>query len=324
MALNRHKSEPNTQLLLACAAGPASQNAGRYSFAHTPSAMSDQSNRRLACMALAATAFAPAAAWAQPASAPFEIGLLPNLSPRVLMAQYQPLRDFLARELRRPVQVSTAPDWATFQQRALALEYDMTITGAHLARLAQLDRGHQPLVSYVPDIKALMVCAAAKPVRQLADLRGQTIVLSNPQSLVTLRGMQWLAENGLQQGKDFRTIKTPTDDSVGSVVLRGDALAALVSGGEFRALPDATKTQLQVVNNFAEVPGFVALASPKLTASEVQNLRAKLLQFAQSSDEGKAFFAATGFSAMREVPAQLMESMDPYVAATRKLLAPAT
>jgi phosphonate transport system substrate-binding protein len=282
--------------------------------------MPQHPNRRTTCVALATTALAPTAPLAQTPSTAFEIGLLPNLSARVLMTQYQPLRDFLARELKRPVQISSAADWTTFQQRTVALEYDMVVTGAHLARLAQIDRGLVPLVSYVPDIKGLLVCAAAKPIQQLSELRGQTLVLSNPQSLVALRGLQWLAENGLQQGKDFRTSRTPTDDSVGSVVLRGDAIAAMLSGGEFRALPEPIKAQLQLINTFAEVPGFVAMASPKMAAADVVSLRAKLLQFAQSSDEGKAFFAATGFSGMREVPAQLMESLDPYVAATRRLL----
>jgi phosphonate transport system substrate-binding protein len=303
---------------------------------HTPQAT--QPRRRQLCLALAAAAAAaagtaaPTRLLAQTAAATsagatsagatpaFEIGLLPNISARVLLAQYQPLRDFLTRELKRPVQLSTAPDWATFHQRTVALEYDLVITAAHLARLAQLERGHLPLVSYTPDIKGLVVCATSKPIKSIAELRGQTLVLSNPQSLVTLRGMQWLAENGLQQGKDFRSIKTPTDDSVGNVVVRGDAIAAMVSGGEFRAIPDAIKTQLQVLTTFAEVPGFVAMANPKMTQGDAQQLRAKLLQFAQTSDEGKAFFAATGFTGMREPAAGLMEGLDPYVAATRKLL----
>ncbi len=290
----------------------------------TPS--NTQARRRQLCVALASAAagatLAPGGLRAQTAAAvaPFEIGLLPSISARVLLAQYQPLRDFLTRELKRPVQLSTAPDWATFHQRTVALEYAWVSTGAHLARLAQLERGHLPLVSYTPDIKALVVFAASKPIKSIAELRGQTLVLSNPQSLVTLRGMQWLAENGLQQGKDFRSIKTPTDDSVGSVVVRGDAIAAMLSGGEFRAIPDAIKAQLQVLTTFAEVPGFVAMANPKMSQGDAQNLKTKLLQFASSSDEGKAFFAATGFTGMREPPAGLLEAIDPYVAATRKLL----
>ena len=282
--------------------------------------MSRSIHRRSLCKALATWAAWPAGTRAQP-SAPLEIGVLPNISARVLLTQYQPLREYLARQLQQPVQVSTAPNWTVFHERTLALEYDLVVTAANLARLAQLDRGFQPLVSYAPAIKGLLICAGARPISAASELRGRVLALSNPQSLVSLRGLQWLAEQGLQRERDYKTLKTPTDDSVGSVVVRGDAVAALCSGGEFRAIPDALRPQLQVVNTFAEVPGFVVLASPKLTAAQALAVKERLLQFAGSSEEGKAFFSSTGFAGMREVTAALMASMDPYLAATRQVMA---
>lgn len=274
--------------------------------------------RRTFCLTLMAGAV-PQRAWSQSAAA-LEIGVLPNISARVLLTQYQPMREYLSRELKRGVQVSTAPNWTAFHQRTLALDYDVVVTAANLARVAQLDRGFVPLLSYAPSIKGMLVFAGARPIKSVADLRGQTLVLSNPQSLVTMRGMQWLAENGLQRDQDFRTVNTPTDDSVGSVVARGDATAAMLSGGEYRAIPDTVKAQLQVLTTFAEVAGFVVLASPKLPAADVHAVKDQLQAFAAGSDEGKAFFAASGFAGMREPAAGLMESMDPYVDATRRVM----
>lgn len=270
-------------------------------------------------MALGALALGPVRAWAQGAPA-LEIGVLPNISARVLMAQYQPMREFLARETRRAVQVSTAPNWTAFHQRTLATDYDLVVTAAHLARLAQIDRGYQPLLVYAPMIKGLFVGAKSRPLRQISELGGQTLVLSNPQSLVTMRGMQWLAEQGLQRQRDFRTVSTATDDSVGAVILRGDAMAAVCSGGEFRAIPDPIKAQLQIHSTFAEVPGFVLMASPRVPAAAARTLKDQLLQFALATDEGRAFFEATGFTGMRDIPAGLMESMDSYLEPTRKVL----
>ena len=281
--------------------------------------MKNTIRRRSFCMTLLSSCALPDAAWPQTA-APLEIGVLPNISARVLLAQYQPMREYLAREIKRPVQVSTAPSWTAFHQRTLALEYDVVVTAANLARLAQLDRDYTPLLSYAPAIKGMVVCAGGKPIKTVAELRGHTLALSNPQSLVTLRGMQWLAENGLQRDKDFRTINTPTDDSVGSVVARGDAIAAMLSGGEYRAIPDAVKAQLQVLTTFAEVAGFVVLASPSLSAAQASVIKAHLLNFATSSDEGKAFFASSGFTGMREPAAGMLESMDPYVESTRQVM----
>ena len=232
------------------------------------------------------------------------------------------MREFLARQINRAVQVSTAPSWTTFHQRTMALEYDVVVTAPNLARLAQLDVGYTPLLSYAPKIKGMVISPIAKPIKSIAELRGQTLVLSNPQSLVTLRGMQWLAENGLQRGKDFKTINVPTDDSVGSVVVRGDACAAMLSGGEYRAIPDAVKAQVQILTVFTEVPGFIVMANPKLSASEARAIKAQLLSFASDSPEGKAFFSSTGFTDIQEPAAGLMESLDPFVEATRRLMAP--
>jgi len=281
--------------------------------------MKDSIRRRNLCLTMLSGCVLPRAAWAQ-AATPLEIGVLPNISARVLLAQYQPMREYLARVTGRVVQVSTAPSWTAFHQRTLGLEYDLVVTAANLARVAQLDRGFVPLLTYAPNIKGMVVFANTRPIKSVAELKRQTLVLSNPQSLVVLRGMQWLAENGLQRDKDFKTVNTPTDDSVGNVVVRGDAIAAMVSGGEYRAIPDAIKAQLQILTTFAEVPGFVVLASPKLAGAEAHALKEHLNRFAADSDEGRAFFAASGFTAMREPAAGVMESIDAYVEATRRVL----
>jgi phosphonate transport system substrate-binding protein len=275
--------------------------------------------RRSFCMTMLSGCAVPNLAWSQTGAA-LEIGVLPNISARVLLAQYQPMREYLAREMKRPVQVSTAPNWTAFHQRTLALEYDVVVTAANLARLAQLERGYAPLLSYAPAIKGMVICASGKPIKTVAELRGQTLALSNPQSLITLRGMQWLAENGLLPDKDFKTVNTPTDDSVGSVVVRGDAIAAMLSGGEYRAIPEAVKAQLQVLTTFAEVAGFVVLASPKFSAAEGRAIKDHLQNFAAGSEEGKAFFASSGFTGMREPAVGVMESMDPYVESTRRVM----
>ncbi|MFM2052769.1 MAG: hypothetical protein RL456_806 [Pseudomonadota bacterium] len=280
-------------------------------------------SRRGACLALAAALMPARSVLAQAAgAAQLEIGVLPNVSARVLMNQYQPLRTFLGRELGRPVQVSTAPGWTAFHQATMALEYDLVVTAAHLARLAQVERGLVPLVSFLPPIKGLLAVPVERPLQRVQDLAGRTLALSNPQSLVTFRGMQWLVGQGLQRERDFRVVGTPTDDSVGNVVLRGDAAAAMLSGGEFRAIPEALRERLQILSTFAEVPGFVAMASPRLPAADAQALRALLLRFAEGTDEGRQFRERTGFTAMREPPAGLMESLDADLPATRRALAP--
>jgi phosphonate transport system substrate-binding protein len=272
----------------------------------------------LLSMGLSAT---DASAWEQ---RPLEVGLLPNLSVRTLMAQYQPVREYLQRTLRRAVQLSTAPDWSVFHRRVMAYEYDVMVTAIHVGRLAQLDRNYRPLVQLVPDIDCILACAQARPLASVSDLRGKALVLSNPQSLVAVRGLHWLAGNGLRRDRDFSIVHTPTDDSAGNVLVRGDAAAALISGGEFQAIAEPVRGQLRVMNRFARVPGFIVMVSPRVGADDVQSIRAALLAFNERSVEGRLFLARTGLLGVRAMPAGLMETMDPLMSETRDLLAVAS
>ncbi len=280
--------------------------------------------RALASLVLLSGGLAAMPAMALAQRPPLELGLLPHISVRTLVAHYRPMREHLEHALGRPVHLSTAPHWGAFHQRALQYEYDLMVTAIHIARLAQLDRDYRPLVQFMPDIECLLVCAAARPLASVAGLRGHTLVLANPQSLVAVRGRQWLADNGLRQDVDFTLMRVPTDDSAGTVLVRGDAIGALVSSGEFRAIPEAVRMQLQVVTRFAQVPGFVVMASPRLAADDLAAARAALLALDARSAEGRAFLQLTGLQSIRAVPEGLMASMDPLVAATRELLSEAT
>jgi phosphonate transport system substrate-binding protein len=282
--------------------------------------MTEPVQRREFSVAVLTTCLLPDVARAQ-AAVPLEMGLLPNISPRTLLNQYQPLRDFLARALQRPVLLSTAPDWSTFHHRVAATAYDLVVTAPHLARLAQLDHGWLPLLQWRPDVKGLVVFASARPMASIAELRGKSLVLSNPLSLVALQGMHWLSDKGLLRDQDYRVIRIPTDDSVGNVLLRGDAVAAMLSAGEFRAIADEQRRQLQVLTEFADLPGLLMMVCPRVVPEQARVLKAQLLAFAEArSGEGAAFMAATGFSGLREVPQAVLESMDIYMKVTREML----
>ena len=249
-----------------------------------------------------------------------EIGILPNISARILLTQYEPMRRYLERVLGRKVQISTAQNWETFHKRTLEKQYDVVITAVHLGRLAEIDAGYRPLLIYKPYIKGLIAYANKAPITSIAAIRNQTIVLSNPKSLVTIKGLEWLAENDLRVGRDFKTIDTPTDDSVGSVIVRGDAIAAMLSGGEYKAIPENIKSQISLLTSFGEVPGFLVMTSPKFTKSKSDEFKRQMVTFAEKSDEGKQFFAATGFTDITEIPPGILESMDAYAARTRASL----
>jgi phosphonate transport system substrate-binding protein len=253
---------------------------------------------------------------AQPA---LEIGVLPHLSTRSLMALYRPVREGLQRQLQRNVQLSTAPDWGRFHQRVMALDYDCMVSAAHLARLAQVDAGWMPLVSYAPPIQALLIAAQDRPLASPQDLKGGRLLLANRQSLVALTGLHWLADQGLQAGVDFQVATAGRDDSVGALLARGACDAALLSAGELLALPTDMRSRVITVQAIGEVPAFVVSASPQLNTASRRELFRAWLAFGRD-DASAAFYAGSAFSSIEPVASDTLKALDHLLPQCRQLL----
>lgn len=273
--------------------------------------------RGLAGLALAAAW--PAATLGQPA--PLTLGVLPNVSARQLAAQYQGLRQFLETHLGRPVLIATAPDFAAFHARAIEGQYGLYVTAANLGALADSDGQGQAIGLFEPGMAALAVAlrqrAAGDPV---AALRGQRLALSNPVSLVAMRGQVWLQERGLLEGRDYSVVHAPNEDSLARWLSSGDAPLALMSRGEFNQLSEARRQLLEVVEAFATVSGFLVMVPMQTPAAEVARLQRALKAFF-ASPELAAFTTATGARSFREAVAADLAGLQPFVEVTRRRMA---
>ena len=258
-----------------------------------------------------------APASAQQSTAPFRIGVLPNVSARLILTSYQPMREYFERELKRGVEIATAQDFRAFAENTRRGDYQLIVTAANLGRVAQADSNWQPLAIYDPKIPAILVARADNPNASVAQLRGKSLALANPQSLVALAGLQWLGSQGLQNGTDFKTVTAANDDSLGAVLGTGEAPLAIMSMGEFRAKTEAMRSTLRVVTEIAKLPGFLVMANPSLPAAEQQRLKTLILAFPQT-EEGKKFFALSGFANIRDVGEPELKPLDAFNEATRK------
>jgi phosphonate transport system substrate-binding protein len=279
--------------------------------------------RRSLCKMAAAISCLAAmpAAWAQGAETTLLIGVLPNVSARLILGQYQPMRDFFSRELKRGVEIVTAPDFRTFSETTQRGEYHLIVTAPNLGRVAQIDSKWEPLAMYEPRIPALLVAMDSNADSSPAQLRGKSLAMANPQSLVALAGLEWLNSQGLKNGRDFKTVLTANDDSLGAVLRSGEAPLAIMSMGEFRAKPEAVRKSLRIVTEIAKLPGFLVMANPALTAGDRQRLKSLVLAFPKTED-GARFFGLSGFANIREVGESDLKSLDAYLEQTRAGLRP--
>lgn len=260
-----------------------------------------------------------ASAFAQLPENPLVLGVIPNVSARLILSAYQPMRTHLERELARRVEVATAPDFRGFAERALRGEYQMIVTAPNVGRVLQVDAGWEPIAIYEPQIPAVLVASADNPLDAPTQIRGRALALANPQSLVALVGLQWLRSQGLQAGTDFSIALAANDDSLGAVLRSGDAPLAIMSMGEFRAKPEDMRKRLRIVGEIARVPGFLVMTARPVDDATRRRLRGLLLAF-PGSDEGRQFLALSGFSGIRDVTDADLRFLDPFVEATRRSL----
>ena len=267
--------------------------------------------------AAAAAAAAPAASAADGA---LVIGVLPNVAASLLLPQYEYLRRYLERVGGQKVRIVVPANFKVFFDATMAGEYDLAVTAPHFARVAQQERGMLPIITYEPRINALMVVPADSSVTGPKDMRERAVAFANPQSLVAMFGVQWLRGQGLEAGKDFEVKGARTDLGVGRMLLSGDAVAAIMSNGEFRALPADESSRLKIGEVFARIPNFITVAHPRLERDKINRLRTLLKAFLADADDGAAFARATGFSGIVDVDEAQMRELDPYSAQTRRAM----
>jgi len=253
------------------------------------------------------------------AEAPLRIGVLPNVSARVILTSYQPMRQYFERALERPVEILTSPDFKSFYQRTVFGDYDLAVTAANLGRLAVVDHKMVPIAIFDPPISGLMVMLKARPVRDAMELRGQKLALANPQSLVALSGLGYLKERGLLVNRDFTTVRSANEDSLAQLLTSGEAPLAVMSRGEFSAIRESIRSQLEIQLEFGKVPGFLMLLGAQVPADLESRLRMAVSAFPESP-EAQSFFNLSGVRGIRAPTEAELLGLDAFVAETRRFM----
>ena len=263
---------------------------------------------------------------AKPAAAParmpetLTIGVLPNIPAPALMAQNEPLKNYLERTNRNKVNVVTAANFRAFFDNTMKGDYDLAVTGSHLARVGQLDGGMVPIAIYEPRIRALLIGAKDQGIKSARDLKGKAVVYQNPQSLLAMHARLWLQKQDLQAERDFEVKAARTDVGVGRMILTGEAVGAFMSNGEFRSIPAADAERLVIVEQIVEFPNFVVLAHPRLGAATIQALRSQFLGFVADPVDGAAFTRSAGVVRIVDADDKQMAELDPFVDQTRRAM----
>jgi phosphonate transport system substrate-binding protein len=245
----------------------------------------------------------------------FVIGVAPHTSARVILEMYQPLRQYLEKELGTHVEIVTATDFDAFARRGLANEFDIAITTGHQARLFQTDAKYIPLLTYKADFKAVALVTVGSPIKKPSELKGKQLLGLSQASLVTLWGLHWLKENKI----DTSTVKfVSASDSVAQLIVAGEAAAGFMSQANLQKLTPAVRSQLRILAESKPMAGRVYVLN-KRNASKQKKIQAALWAFAETP-EAKAYFENNKLEGYRKLRTNELKEMDPFASEVRKVL----
>jgi phosphonate transport system substrate-binding protein len=273
----------------------------------------------LACLiGVAGASIAPAAA---ENSKPLRVGILPTNSTPVILRMYQPMRSFLESELKREVILETATSYRAFYNDTGHGVFDVVVTAPHLARLHQIDGGLHTLAMNDSRSKTVVVVHHDSDVHDARGLRGGVIALHDPASTSAIQGIAWLRQEGLQAGRDYRTIHLPTQTSTVLAVIEGRATAGVVTSAGLTQLPVAAVHKVHVLRGIGPLSGLVYVAGPQVDQAQRQTLAAALLKFPNNEPLWSQFAGASGYGRIMAVDDAKLRKMDPLLPATRRALA---
>lgn len=244
---------------------------------------------------------------------PLEIGVMPYLSTAKLIAGHQGLRHHLERTFKRPAVLSTAPDFPGFQQRSLAGEYDLVVTGPPLAWAAYKAGVAVPVAIAARPLRIFIVVARDSSLQSVGELRGKAVGVLPPPSFAPAILGDILRTHGLKPGVDVELHydKTPYN-SVKAVAL-GELAAAAYPSVSLPSLPPDLLEQVKTLHVSADYPSvvFCARLAPDLPTPEA--MQAALFAFVRDTPEGKVFVQEFGHDGLVAPDLRALRILDRFL-----------
>ncbi|MEW5789857.1 MAG: phosphate/phosphite/phosphonate ABC transporter substrate-binding protein [Pseudomonadota bacterium] len=255
-------------------------------------------------------------AWGQQTA--LRLGIMPFNSTLALIKTHQPLRQHLEASLGRPVEIYTSADYAAFHRDSLAGAFDLLITGPHFGVMC-MEQGYVPLFHYKASLRPIFVVRADAGIRAADQLKGKRVGLSNRLSVSSIVGLKWLADNGLQAGRDFDVLEKSTHGAAIAAVAVGDLDAALTTYTPLKQVPPDVRAKVAELPTTVQVPHLMTLAQGRLGQATVDQVRDALAAF-PATPEGLAFFKDTGYQGYDAIGPGDLKILQPYVPIVKQMM----
>lgn len=247
------------------------------------------------------------------------IGVFPYLSTRVMLQTYEPMREYLATRLNRPVHIYTAANYRAFYQKAVRGDFDIALYPPHLAFLAQREAGSVPIARFSRVMHGVFATTTRSPITALEQMRGMELATPDSLALVTILGLEQLVDLGMLPSRDYVWRHGVSHNSALLQLQRGSVQVALVANSALDQMPPEQRENIRVLGRTEDFPALVIMVRPNLPATTRETVRQALLDWHKTPDGARAIEALKFFDIVSVHPNEL-DSFRIYTSATRDAL----
>ena len=235
------------------------------------------------------------------------VALLPDENASTLIQNAQPLKVYLEKTLKKPIELIVTTDYSSMIEAMRFGRIEIAYFGPFSYVLAKskapdiepfavgIERGQ-------PFYNSIIISQANGPVKALADIKGKNFGYGDQASTSShLMPRAFLLRSGLEGNKDYRVVHLGTHDAVARAVQNGQVHAGALSKAIFenligRKTIDAAK--LHTVAITPPIPNYPMVMQGKLDAPLKEAIRSAFLDL-KDRDILKTF-RAEGFAATND------------------------
>lgn len=219
-------------------------------------------------------------------------GVIPQQSAAVIAQSWTPLIDYLGKAAGLPLELKTAKDIATFQERAGAGEFDLIYTNPFHYTVLNRSAGFSAFAKEKErSLKGIIVVKKEGPIQTLEDLEGKTLMVTSPAAFAaSILPRAELDHRGISYQTQFST----TQDSIYLAIARGIFPAGGGIQRTFDAMPPEIRDQLRILWTSKGFTPHAFAAHPRVSSMTVEKIQVILEKMDQDPD-GRAILEGLGF-----------------------------
>lgn len=238
------------------------------------------------------------------------LGVLPSQSPVTQFKQLAPLRDYLAQQLKMPVEIKTAKNYAQHLSDIKERQYDILMTAPHMALLASDQGRYVPIATFTQSLAAVVVVREDSPIQALEALAGAGIATPSEKAIVTMVGKNYLEEH-IKDQEPPRYTAFLTHNAAYKAVMAQQASAAIIANFIYRKAK-SEGAKLRIVGESPHFPGIGLLVAKNLSPDLQDSIRNTFLDM-EKSEQGRQVIQHMTYPPYTSATKEQFESLRPYL-----------